>query len=255
MKKIVVVLLILLIYLIPVKRGIAQDQGELKLRMSRDFGYSSGTGKIQGTFTLKASGPDDLESVTFYLDGEPLGQAAQPPFELRFHTDSYPLGLHTLYAVGLTAAGRELRSNEIRAEFVSAEEGWQAGVRILFPLLGLIAIAMLISFAATMLTSRKMLSLPPGAPRKYGFSGGAICPNCKRPFPLPLFSINLGLRQKLSRCPFCGKWSVLRPLPIADLRLAEQAELQAALQDAQIEPESEEEKLRKELDDSRFQDL
>jgi DNA-directed RNA polymerase subunit RPC12/RpoP len=103
------------------------------------------------------------------------------------------------------------------------------------------------------LTAGKHQSLPLGTPRKYGISGGAICPKCQRPFALHFFALNLGL-GKFDRCPYCGKWSVLRPRPIAELRQAEEVELQAAM-DAALPPEvSEEEKLRRELDDSRFQD-
>jgi len=232
----------------------AQEQPELQLRMSRNWGYSSGSGKIQGLFTMKASGPQDLQQVTFYIDRTTLGKATQAPFELRLNTDEHSLGTHTLYAVGVTASGQELRSNEIRVVFVSADESWQAATRILLPLLVVVMGAILLSFLLTFLSTGKRQSLPAGAARKYGFSGGAICPKCRRPFPLHLFGLNLGL-GKLDRCPYCGKWSLLRRRPIAELRLAEQAELEASQANAQVPESSEEEKLRREMDDSRFQDL
>jgi hypothetical protein len=231
-----------------------QEQPELQLRMSRTWGYSSGSGKIQGLFTMKASGPDDLQRVTFYIDGTPLGEATQSPFELRLNTDEHSLGIHTLYAVGVRGSGHELHSNEIRVVFVSADESWQAARRIMLPLFAIVFGAILLSFLLTFLTAGKRRSLPPGAPRKYGFSGGAICPKCQRPFPLHLFGLNLGL-GKLDRCPYCGKWSVLRPRPIGELRLAEQAELEASQAEAQVPEASDEAKLRRDMDDSRFQDL
>jgi hypothetical protein len=49
----VIISLILLFVVTPV---MAQNNDELKLGLRRDFGYSSGTGKIQGTFTIKATG-------------------------------------------------------------------------------------------------------------------------------------------------------------------------------------------------------
>ena len=47
----------------------AQTEDErLSLRLSRDFGYSSGGGDIQGTFSMKVSGPEDLERVRRLFD-------------------------------------------------------------------------------------------------------------------------------------------------------------------------------------------
>jgi hypothetical protein len=52
-------LLSLLTWLALAEGAAAQEQSELRLRMSRTFGYASGS-DIQGVFTLKASGPDDF---------------------------------------------------------------------------------------------------------------------------------------------------------------------------------------------------
>ncbi len=38
---------------------------ELQIGLRRDFGYASGTGKIQGTFTISASGPHGFEAGDF----------------------------------------------------------------------------------------------------------------------------------------------------------------------------------------------
>jgi hypothetical protein len=62
--------------------------------------------------------------------------------------------------------------------------------------------------------------------------------------------MNLGL-SKLARCPYCGKWSIVRIQSMAKLREAEQAELEWGK--AEVLEETEEEKLRKELDDSKYQ--
>ena len=52
----------------PIPAQAQNNEDELLLSLSRDFGYSSGTGRIQGTFSMKASGPEDLERVVFYID-------------------------------------------------------------------------------------------------------------------------------------------------------------------------------------------
>ena len=232
----------------------AQDEPKLSLRLSRDFGYSSGTGRIQGSFSMHVSGPENLTRVLFYIDQQSIGESTQSPFRLRFNTSSYSQGVHTLYAVGFTADGRELRSNEIRAEFVSAERGWQEAMRIVGPLLIVVFGILILSFVFSFVNVGKLRSLPPGTARNYGMAGGTICSKCGRPFTLFFFSPNL-LVGKLARCPFCGKVGIMRSRPLADLRAAEAAELEAARLGGQVPELSEEEKLSKELDESRFQDL
>jgi len=82
--------------------------------------------------------------------------------------------------------------------------------------------------------------------------GGAICPKCQRPFAIHLYGINLGL-GKFDRCPYCGKWSVVRRTSLQNLRAAEEAELARAQEADRIPGMSEEEKLKKQLEDSKFQ--
>jgi hypothetical protein len=114
-------------------------------------------------------------------------------------------------------------------------------------------VAILLSTLVPFLASRgKRASLPLGAERSYGIRGGAICPKCQRPFALPLFSANLGF-SKLAVCPYCGKMSVVRPQSLEKLRQAEQAELAMAQPSGQVVGQTEEEKLKKELDESKFQ--
>ncbi len=230
---------------------------ELQIGLQRDFGYSSGSGKIQGTFTISASGPEDLQRVIFYLDDQPLGEVGKPPFSLRFNTDSYDLGEHTFSAVGYAGNGVKCASNSINAIFVTSKEGWEAGLKILGPILGLVFGVTLIMIVATAFSSglrgNKLKDLPLGAERSYGFSGGAICPRCHRPFSRHLLSPNLVV-GKLERCPYCGKLSVVPARSMAELRAAEAAEL-AVAGASPINGASPDERLDKDLDDSRYQDL
>src|SRR5512139_3576289 len=119
------------------------EEDQLTLRMSRDFGYSSGTGDIQGTFSMRASGPDDLMRVVFFIDDQVVGEITEPPFRLRFSTDDFPAGIHRMSAVGYSSSGQEYRSNEIQAEFVTAQQGTQQALKFILPLLGFIGIAVL----------------------------------------------------------------------------------------------------------------
>jgi ribosomal protein L32 len=235
--------------------ALAHAQAALSLRLSKDFGYSSGTGKIQGTFTMKASGPDNLSRVVFYMDGKQIGEVSQSPFNLQFSTDSYTLGIHTLSVTGYTTSGEALQSNEIKAEFVTASQGWQAALKIAIPIIVLAFGAMLLSAVGPALMGRgKKSSVPLGAPRNYGAFGGTVCPKCGRPYSRHIWGMNLGV-GKLDRCPHCGKWSIARRATPQELRMAEEAELQMAQNESQVPTQSEEEKLRKELDDSRYRDI
>jgi hypothetical protein len=250
MKRIRVALLsALIVSLLAVTTVLAQTEG-LKMTMSRDWGYGGFNNDIQGLFSFHVSGPDTLVKVEFYIDDIKIGEDTQAPFALQFTTDDYPLGLHQLYAIGITSEGEQLRSNEATANFVPPQSVW----KFIAPVLAVVFLALIGSAVIPLLTSRKkMISLPLGTERNYGLGGGGVCPKCKRPFALPLFSMNLGL-SKFGRCPYCGKWSVVRVLNQAKLREAEQAEL-LQVQAGQIPDETEEEKLKKELEDSRFQGL
>jgi len=231
---------------------VAHGQGEeLTLRLSRDFGYGGLGGDIQGTFTIKAGGPAGLARVEFYIDETKIGEATGAPFNLQFVTDNYPPGAHSLSAVGYTSDGQELRSKPIGATFVSPSDASKIVTKILVPLLVLIGVAILLSFALSMFTGRKLKSLPPGAPRSYSLGGG-ICPKCGRPVAFQVFGMNVVV-GKLQRCPYCGRWSVLRRAPLDLLRAAEQAEVEAAA--GQAPAVSEEERLRKQLEDSKYQGL
>jgi hypothetical protein len=223
--------------------------------MSRDFGYSGFGNDIQGLFTLKIKNPPaDLARVDFYVDSTLMGTDTTPPFSLQFNTDSYSIGQHTLSAIGFTTDGTKLNSNQIQDQFVAAGTGMRSVTKIILPLLGLILLIALIAVFLPILLSRgKLSSTPLGAERKYGMGGGAICPKCNRPFPLRLWWINIGV-NKIDRCPYCGKWSFVRPRSLTELRSAEAAELSTVRSESVMGVESEADKLKRELDDSRFHD-
>jgi hypothetical protein len=60
---------------------------------------------------------------------------------------------------------------------------------------------------------------------------------------------------KFDRCPYCGKWSLVRRASQAQLQEAEAAELREAGEGITLPEASPEEKLRKDMENSRYQDL
>jgi hypothetical protein len=228
--------------------GPVAAQGEVRLSMSKAWGYSLG-GQVQGLMNLSVSGPQDTASVHFEMDGNELAAATQPPFSIQFSTDKYPAGQHKLSATVRTAGGQTLQSNVLGVEFVSAEQGWQSTQRIIIPILGLVVAVMLISFGSQFLQRGPSQRVEPGAPRHYGAAGGAICPKCGRPFVRHLFGLNL-LTGKLEKCPYCGKWSVVSAASPAALAAAEAAEREA--NQPTVPEASPEEKLLKQIEESRY---
>jgi len=236
--------LLLLLAAVP---ATAQTTCELSIEFHRDFGYAAG-GEIQGAFSLTAGGPENLAKVDYYLDDQLLGSATQPPFKISFNTGTYPLGRHTFTAVGTTADGDQVCSPDRTVEFVSAEEGWQTAGKIVFPILGVVLLVSLLGTAGPMLLGRKA-KFRLG---EYGAAGGAVCSRCGMPFSRHLMSPNM-VFGKLERCPHCGKVSIVTAASASALREAE-ARWQADSHKGELKPESETDRLREQVDESRYEE-
>ena len=242
-------LVVVIASLLLVSTVVAQSE-QLTIGLSRDWGYGGFNGDIQGTFSIKVSGPANLARVEFYLDNTLLGEDSSAPFALQFLTDDYPAGSHMLYAVGFLADGTRLETEKISALFVSKADSKKAMLTTIVPILAIVFGSMIVGALIPIISRKKGKSIPPGTQRTYTFGGG-ICPKCHRPFAFPLFGMNI-IAGKLTPCPHCGKWSIVRREPLEILRAAEQAEI--TKEDMQLPEISEEEKLRRGLDDSKYQD-
>jgi len=250
MKTIRIVFLILTMLSLGFVSAVSAQAEQITLRMSRDWGYGGFNGDIEGLFSMRVTGPGDLSRVDYYIDETKIGEVAKAPFNLQFNTDNYPLGIHRLFAVGISTNGQEYRSNVLSANFVPK----QSSTKVMLPVFGVVLLVFLLSTLVPILTGRrKSTHVPLGTERKYGAGGGGICPKCHRPFALPLFSMHFGF-SNLTPCPFCGKWSFVRMETIAKLREAEKSELEDGKSE-NLSESSDEEKLRKDVDDSKYQGL
>lgn len=222
--------------------GSDAQEGGLTLRLRRTFGYGFGR-DIQGSFELTAEGPVDLARVRFFVDDSLLSEVPAVPFRARLHTGDYPLGPHRLWAEGDLRSGRQVISNEITANFVSASSGWDAAVSMLKPVLLIAVLAVGVTGLFVLLASWRY------RPGEYGGSGGAVCPRCSRPMPRQWFSPNL-VHGKLERCPHCRKWSVVPRATREELEASEARwRGEAILASDSGDPG---ERLRRQIDDSRF---
>lgn len=233
----------------------AQDV-EYRVQTHRDFGYGNGS-EIRGSFSLTIYGNQDtIQSVTYLLDGKEMASVGEPPYKFSFNTGSYPSGPHAISALVSTRDGRKVTTPEVRLNFLSAEQESQSMQRIFVPVLGGILAITLIGVAAQYFMTRRDQSFhTPGAQRRYGIKGGTICPRCGRAYAIHFFSINL-IGGVFDRCDYCGKWAFVRARSRAELDAAVRAEAAAALASESslpaVEGQSEEERLRKMLDESKY---
>lgn len=229
--------------------AVAQSEDELTLGLSRDFGTGLASG-IQGTFSYRVSGPDDLVSVSFYMDDQLIGEDSEAPFRLQFKTDNYAVGMHTLYAVGVTQDGRELTSNTLSRNFLSRSEANRSMISIVVPIL-------LVSFGGIIVSmwiaNRSAKASGGSLGNVNGPFGGTICPKCGKPFARHIWGLNL-VAGKYDRCPHCGKWSLVRAMHPDVLKAAVEAleEAEAAQNQSQPGDPDDPNRWRKRLDDSRF---
>ncbi len=242
-KRLFIPICLLVLFFLP-SLVFAQDNPTLELRLSRDNGFGLGN-QMQGNFSYRVSGPDDLVRVEFLMDGEVIGEATEEPFRLRFVTDNFELGRHEMSAVGYTSDGQTLESNTFIGEFVSP----QVTGRFIFVVIG---------FVVVVVAARFLFTRPGSGKTKngYGMFGGAVCKNCGRPFSRHWWGLNL-LATRYDRCPHCGKWQGTSAASAEQLAAAEAFARELDGVDVAA-PETEDdsaEKLRKQLDDSRFEDL
>lgn len=238
-------IIILIVFLICLLPAVALAQSEqLDLRLSRDFGYGAGN-QIQGKFSLRVNGPDEIVQVDFIIDDEIVYTDTEPPFRYQFNTDDFTPGVHTMTAVGYTADGMAVYGSEFVRQFLSADQAKSSTMKIIVPLLIVVGIITLLGALAPALMMRGK-EFKPGS---YGAAGGAVCPRCTFPYSRQVLAPNL-LVGKLQRCPHCGKWAIV---PRASQPELDAAEARWAREGTSaVEPPTEEEKIRQLLDDSRY---
>jgi hypothetical protein len=244
------ILLLLLIIIATPTATCAQDSEEaISLQLKRDFGYGGLDGKIQGSFSLRVSGPKTLERVEFYMDGELLGEMTTAPFNFPFHTADFENGIHTMYAIGYTTDGKELRSNSVSGDFISGEQAWKSVLNILVPLIAVVLIATVLGVIGPLLIGKRPKLHPIG---QYGGAGAAICKQCGFPFSRRLFAPNLVI-GKLERCPHCRKWQLASRAFGSKLAAAEERLRQDTAEGVLQAEVSEAERLKRALEESRYE--
>ena len=246
-RRIRTLLLFLGFSLLPMLADAQTQDPQLTLSLNRTYGYAGG-GQIQGRFTAAAQGPDDITSVSFWIDKELIASINESPYRIGFSTGDYTLGEHTLFVTAERADGTRLESEHLAVEFVSAETSWQEGLRLAGPILiGALILVVISSVVPALSGRRKNFELG-----SYGASGGAVCGRCTMPFSRSVLAPNLVL-GKLERCTHCGKWAIVRRASQAEL---EEAEVRYRLDahKGEVVLADDQDHLRRQLEESRFEE-
>lgn len=253
-KRISSIFLAVILLLAFVMPAAAQSDAEYLLKVNKVIGTNLGS-QISGTFRLGVDGDmSAVQSVEYRIDGQPIGTVSESPFTLTFKTTAYPAGARALTALVTRSDGSSFETPARNFTFLSSEQSGEVLNKVLLPILGIIfgvmAVMMLLQFV--LFRNRPLAQLEPGAPRNYGFKGGAICKNCGRPFALHMWAINLLPTVRFDRCDYCGKWGVQRSASMAALRMAEQAELANAKPEKPVAEKSAEEKMKEMMDQTKY---
>jgi hypothetical protein len=79
-------------------------QGSLTLNLDRNFGTALGP-LIQGTFTLRGSGPEEVQNLTVYFNGDEVHFVTGNTIAWQFNTGYYPSGSMNITLFGVDSTG------------------------------------------------------------------------------------------------------------------------------------------------------
>ncbi len=188
--------MIICMMFVPISVNAQDDEdNEMVLRLRRRFGYGL-AGQMQGTFSIRVDAPEEVARVVFLLDGEQIGQDNQSPFNLQFNTGNYDTGVHSFSAIGYVEDGVEYNSNTLTRQFVARSP-------VIVIVVIIVVLVITLRLASRFIANRGSTAKPNAG---YGFMGGAVCPNCGRPFAIHWWSLNL-VGNRIDRCPHCKKWN------------------------------------------------
>jgi hypothetical protein len=96
-----VLLIVGLVSAIPMN---ATAQDSLTLNINRNVGIALGS-LIQGTFTLSGSGPEDVQNLTVYFNGDEVHFVTGNTISWQFNTGDYPGGTTNITLLGVDSVG------------------------------------------------------------------------------------------------------------------------------------------------------
>jgi len=249
-KRIFMLLVLALVFALSHSAVLAQDS-PYTLRIVRDWGYGNGA-DINGRMSLSLKGDQDqIQEVTFFIDGEVMASVTAAPFKYQFDTNNFEPGLHRLTAEVITSTGETHTTNGLVSNFLEKGEANQSMLKILL-LVGGIAVASIAIQFFMQKNANKNTKYDKNGRVQYGVWGGAVCPSCGQPFKRSFLGINL-VGVRLERCPHCGKLVAARRATPDQLESAERRSRPDSAEQAATKSESE---IKQDsYDDSKYTDL
>ncbi len=95
----IVLLSLLVLSIVPISA-----QNTISVSLTRNFGMGFG-GLIQGTFTLTASGSEEIQNLTVYFNGDEVYFTEGNSLSWQFVTDDYPSGSTNITIIGFDSSG------------------------------------------------------------------------------------------------------------------------------------------------------
>lgn len=219
----------------------AQEQSQWVLKLTRNFGYGSGS-DIQGNMTLSLGGDlNSIAKVVYYMDDQVMAEVTQNPFKLPFNTDDYEPGVHEMRVEVFSRDGTVTPAGPIVYNFLSASDAGGKTTTMIVVILGITAAAMGLSWLIS--SRQKESGVVTG-----GMHGLAVCKQCGKTFPRSFFGMNMVI-GKFERCPHCGKWQITRRASPLEIEWANERNQPEEPERIVEKPEEED------LDESRFVDL
>ncbi|MHA1905515.1 MAG: hypothetical protein ACXABC_15430 [Candidatus Thorarchaeota archaeon] len=128
---------------------IAVGQNTLSLSLDRNVGIGLGS-LIQGTFTLRGSGPENITSLTVYFNGEEVHSVTSNSISWQFNTADYPSG-----STNITLTGLDDQGTRYRASTDVFFLGGMLSNLITVGILGFVTILIILKYGPRLIKSRK----------------------------------------------------------------------------------------------------
>ena len=146
-----ILLLVGLISCLPIQ---VAGQGSLTLVLDRNVGMALGS-IIQGTFTLRGSGPESVQNLTVYFNGDEVHFVTGNSIAWQFNTADYPGGSTNITLFGVDDVGARYYATS-QVTFI----GGVVSTVITIGVIALVAVVVLVKYGSRLLGLRKAKPRP-----------------------------------------------------------------------------------------------
>ena len=124
-------------------------QGSLTLSLDRNVGIHIGS-IVQGTFTLRGSGPEEVQNLTVYFNGDEVHFVTGNSIAWQFNTADYPGGSTNITLFGVDDVGATYLATR-QVTFI----GGVVSNAITFGVIALVAVLILTKYGSRLMSLRK----------------------------------------------------------------------------------------------------